>query len=93
MGTRFLLSFEANTVRGYKERLLPASSKDTVITRYYTGKPCRVLKNRQTEDFSKSGTLAEKFPHQYLRSTKEGNNHLLGGKRTVGFHQAWVGTR
>ena len=39
------MSSEACTVPGYKERLLEATSRDTIITAAYTGKPCRVLKN------------------------------------------------
>ncbi|QDZ20056.1 nitronate monooxygenase [Chloropicon primus] len=83
MGTRFLLTFEANTVRGYKECLLPASSHDTTVTRYYTGKPCRVLKNKQTEKFSASGDTPAKFPEQFLKSKAEGNNHLLDGNHAT----------
>ena len=86
IGTRFLSTYEANTVKGYKERLLSASSaQDTTITRYYTGKPCRVLKNKQTADFAASGKAPAQFPEQFMRSRAEGKNHLLDGTpATVG---------
>ena len=79
MGTRFLSSYEANTVKGYKELLLPATSQDTTITRYYTGKPCRVLKNTQTREFEEAGAVSSGFPTQFLKSKSDGNNHLLDG--------------
>ena len=46
MGTRFLASHEARTVPGYKERMLQTTSRDTQITAAYTGKPCRVIRNK-----------------------------------------------
>jgi len=82
IGTRFLLSYEANTVKGYKEKVLVAKGKDnaTTITRYYTGKPCRVLINDQTREFDKAAKKADAFPKQYLKSKAEGTNHLFDGK-------------
>jgi enoyl-[acyl-carrier protein] reductase II len=84
MGSRFLGSFEANTIKGYKELLLPATSQDTTISRYYTGKPCRVLKNNQTREFEESGEAPLQFPEQYNKSKAEGNNHLFDGKPETG---------
>ncbi len=77
IGTRFLASYEANTVKGYKERLLPATSRDVTITRYYTGKPCRVLGNTKTKVFEASGQQPAAFPQQFAKSVADGNNHLL----------------
>ena len=45
VGTRFLMTPEAVTCPGFKEKLLTTTSRDTVITMAYTGKPCRVIKN------------------------------------------------
>ena len=84
VGTRFLASHEAKAAPGYKERLLLATgAEDTSITRYYTGKPCRVLKNARTEEFERSGEKADGFPAQYLKSRREGNNHLVVGGLNV----------
>jgi len=77
IGTRFLASYEANTVKGYKERLLPATWRDATITRYYTGKPCRVLGNAKTKAFEASGEKPAPFPQQFAKSVADGNNHLL----------------
>jgi len=33
------------TAPGYKENVLRVTSRDTVITAAYTGKPCRVIRN------------------------------------------------
>ena len=46
IGTRFMASQEARTAPGVKEHLLQTTSRDTVITAAYTGKPCRVIKNK-----------------------------------------------
>jgi enoyl-[acyl-carrier protein] reductase II len=50
MGTRFIASQEARAARAYKEMLLRVGSSDTVITRCYSGKPMRVVRNAYVED-------------------------------------------
>src|SRR3954452_1413970 len=45
LGTRFIATPEARTVVGYKDRLLTAAEDGTVITRAYSGKTMRVLRN------------------------------------------------
>ena len=45
MGTRFIASQEARANEGYKKRITEISSADTAITRSYSGKPMRVVRN------------------------------------------------
>jgi enoyl-[acyl-carrier protein] reductase II len=45
VGTRFMLTPEAETHTAYKQRFLDASAEETVLTRAYTGAPLRVIKN------------------------------------------------
>jgi enoyl-[acyl-carrier protein] reductase II len=45
VGTRFIATPEARAVNGYKDALVAAHEDGTVITRAYTGKTCRVLRN------------------------------------------------
>jgi enoyl-[acyl-carrier protein] reductase II len=76
VGTRFIATPEAHTVDGYKERILAMAEDETVVTRVYTGKTCRVARNGYTDAFEESGAQPEPFPMQYIRSVKDGANHL-----------------
>ena len=84
VGTRFIATPEARSVIGYKDKLLAMQEDDTVVTRAYTGKTCRVLRNDYTNDFDASGAKAEPFPGQYIKSLKDGANHLGGDEATPG---------
>ena len=46
VGTRFIATPEARAVPGYKERSWRSDEDGTVITRAYTGKTCRVVRNQ-----------------------------------------------
>ena len=59
IGTRFMMSPEANTSQGYKERLLKASSDDTIVTKAYTGSTMRVIKNPYVLKFQENPNLLE----------------------------------
>jgi enoyl-[acyl-carrier protein] reductase II len=76
VGTRFIATPEAHTVDGYKERILAMAEDETVVTRVYTGKTCRVARNGYTDAFEESGAQPEPFPMQYIRSVRDGANHL-----------------
>jgi len=84
VGTRFIATPEARSVTGYKEKLLALAEDETVVTRAYTGKTCRVIRNDYTNEFDAAGGVAEPFPGQYVRSLKDGANHLGGDERTEG---------
>jgi enoyl-[acyl-carrier protein] reductase II len=79
VGTRFIATPEAHTVPGYKETLLGLGEDGTVVTRAYTGKTCRVVRNAYTEAFEQSGGTPEPFPYQVVKSIQDGANHLGGG--------------
>ncbi|MEZ5380608.1 MAG: nitronate monooxygenase [Microthrixaceae bacterium] len=76
VGTRFIATPEARAVPGYKDTLLATGEDGTTVTRAYTGKTCRVVRNRYTEAFEEAGGVAEPFPGQFLRSLEDGANHL-----------------
>jgi len=62
MGTRFVCSEECIAHPAYKEKLLKARDRSTVVTGQTTGYPMRCLQNRLTRQFSeleKSGTSKE----------------------------------
>jgi enoyl-[acyl-carrier protein] reductase II len=76
VGTRFIATPEARAVAGYKDRLLASAEDATTITRAYTGKTCRVIRNGYTDEFAASGGTPEPFPGQVLKSMGDGANHL-----------------
>jgi hypothetical protein len=51
MGTRFIASHEARAAESFKKRIAEASAEDTTITRCYSGKPMRVLRNAYVADW------------------------------------------
>ena len=51
MGTRFLTAKECNVHENYKEKVIKASDRDTIVTGKSLGHPVRALKNRMTREF------------------------------------------
>jgi NAD(P)H-dependent flavin oxidoreductase YrpB (nitropropane dioxygenase family) len=49
IGTRFIATLEATAHENHKKRILEIDEEGTVVSRSYTGKPSRVLKNRFTD--------------------------------------------
>jgi enoyl-[acyl-carrier protein] reductase II len=77
VGTRFMLTPESNTHPKYKEHLLKASSDDTTVTRAFTGKPMRVLKNKYQKYYDEHPDKITSI--QVAQSTKDGVWKLHGG--------------
>jgi enoyl-[acyl-carrier protein] reductase II len=84
VGTRFIATPEARAVAGYKETLLRTGEDGTVVTRAYTGKTCRVVRNRYTQHFDDHPEELQPFPAQVFRSAADGANHLGGDESTEG---------
>lgn len=65
MGTRFLTAKECNVHANYKEKVLKAKDRDTIVTGKSLGHPVRALKNRMTREFTEKentpGTTAEEL--------------------------------
>lgn len=88
LGTRFIATLEARTVAGYKEALVGGAEDGTVVSRAYSGKTMRVMRNRYTQDWeSRPGELA-RFPAQAVRSMQDGAFHLGGDESTAGVDPA-----
>jgi enoyl-[acyl-carrier protein] reductase II len=84
IGTRFIATPEARAVPGFRERIIEAREDDTVVTRAYSGKTMRVIKNDTTERYELDPTLVRKFPEQLAVSIGEGTFHLGGDESTLG---------
>ena len=76
VGTRFIATPEARAVNGYKEALVASREDDTVISRSYTGKPCRVVRNEWTNHYEQHPHEIQTFPLQAIASTQANVNHL-----------------
>jgi enoyl-[acyl-carrier protein] reductase II len=76
IGTRFIATPEARAVNGYKDTLLAMREDDTVISRAFTGKTCRVVRNDWTNHYEQHPELLQPFPQQAIASAQAGVNHL-----------------
>ena len=56
----------------------------TVISRAYSGKTMRVMRNRYTSDWEGRVDELQRFPAQAMRSMEEGAFHLGGDEKTDG---------
>jgi enoyl-[acyl-carrier protein] reductase II len=83
VGTRFIATPEARALPGYRERILAAHEDETVISRAFSGKTMRVIRNDTTERYDADPTLLKKFPDQLIVAHEEGTFHL-GGDETTG---------
>jgi enoyl-[acyl-carrier protein] reductase II len=76
IGTRFIATPEARAVAGYKDTLLALPEDGTVVSRAYTGKTCRVVRNEWTQHFDEHPDELQPFPQQAVASAQAGANHL-----------------
>jgi enoyl-[acyl-carrier protein] reductase II len=84
VGTRFIATPEARTLPGYQERIVEAREDGTVISRAFSGKTMRVIKNDTTDRYEADPTLLQGFPDQLTTSYREGTFHLGGDETTPG---------
>jgi len=84
VGTRFIATPEARGVRGYKDRLLEAHEDETTVTRAYSGKTMRVVRNSLTDHFEAHPEELQKFPDQLGIAYNSGIMHLGGDSSTEG---------
>lgn len=51
IGTRFLVAYECNVHKNYKQKILNAKDTSTIVTGRPAGHPVRIIKNRLARDF------------------------------------------
>lgn len=76
VGTRFIATPEARAVTGYKDTLIGLGEDGTVVSRAYTGKTCRVVRNQYTQYFEENPAELQPFPAQVGRASSDGAFHL-----------------
>jgi len=84
IGTRFIATPEARAVAGFKEGIIASAEDGTVISRAYTGKTMRVLRNETTDRYESDPSLLRKFPEQLTVALGDGSFHLGGDASTPG---------
>ncbi len=81
MGTRFIASEEAHAAAAYKQRLLAAREDETLVTRCYSGKPMRVIRNEYVEGWERTPEKIQPFPMQVMHSAQAGVINAITGVR------------
>jgi len=84
VGTRFIATPEARALPGFRESILDTREDGTIISRGFSGKTMRVIKNETTELYESDPTLLKKFPEQLFVSHEAGTFHLGGDENTEG---------
>ena len=64
IGTRFVASQEARGAQHYKNAILRASESDTVVSRCWTGKTLRAIRNATTTEWERRPQDIKPFPMQ-----------------------------
>jgi enoyl-[acyl-carrier protein] reductase II len=64
VGTRFVATHQAFGHPNYKNKIVEISDEDTVVSRAFTGKPCRVVRNKYADDWLGREAEIKPFPLQ-----------------------------
>ncbi|HEX3981076.1 MAG TPA: nitronate monooxygenase [Acidimicrobiales bacterium] len=82
VGTRFIATPEARGVAGYKDAIIRTREDGTTISRAFSGKTMRVIRNDYTRYYEEHPDRLHPFPAQLATSIEEGAFHLGGGEDT-----------
>jgi enoyl-[acyl-carrier protein] reductase II len=84
VGTRFIATPEARALPGFKDGILTSDETGTIISKAFSGKTMRVLRNGQTAHFEAHPDEILPFPEQLMKSFSDGSFHLGGDESTLG---------
>jgi enoyl-[acyl-carrier protein] reductase II len=82
LGTRFIATPEARAVPGYKDALLRTPEDGTVISRGFTGKTLRAVRNEWTSYIEQHPEELAAFPQQLTNAVEANALHLGGDEDT-----------
>jgi enoyl-[acyl-carrier protein] reductase II len=91
VGTRFIATPEARGIPGFKDRILEAREDGTTVSRAFSGKTMRVIKNDTTAYYEQNPSALKPFPDQLGVSYRDGTFHLGGDESTPGIDPAREG--
>jgi enoyl-[acyl-carrier protein] reductase II len=84
VGTRFIATPEARAIPGFKEGILATKEDGTIVSRAFSGKTMRVLRNDTTDYYERNPAALSPFPDQLGVSFRDGTFHLGGDESTPG---------
>jgi enoyl-[acyl-carrier protein] reductase II len=88
VGTRFVATHQAFAHQNYKQKILQATEEDTVVTRAFTGKDCRVIRNRYVELWQDRQAEIQPFPFQMMVDPEKMEAAVLHGDTDMGIMPA-----
>ncbi len=84
IGTRFVSAKESGAHAAYKQAIFESDEESTVVTKSFSGRPARGIKNRFIREFEQSGVESLPFPSQNTitkeirtAATKSGNPEFM----------------
>ncbi|HZO83466.1 MAG TPA: nitronate monooxygenase [Candidatus Binataceae bacterium] len=72
IGTRFIATPEAQAADAYRRSIVAAREDSTLRTRCFTGKTCRVIRNRYVMEWEREPARIKPYPEQVVVSYKNG---------------------
>jgi enoyl-[acyl-carrier protein] reductase II len=77
MGTRFTASREAHAAEAFKKRITEIAEDQTIVTRCYSGKTMRVIRNSYVEEWERRPEEIKPFPQQAAVSAQNQVFHIM----------------
>jgi enoyl-[acyl-carrier protein] reductase II len=88
VGTRFVASQEAFSHLNYKNKIVDSSEEGTVVSKAFTGKPCRVIRNKYADDWLGREDEIKPFPFQLMVDAHKLDAAIGRGDTEIGFMPA-----
>jgi len=88
VGTRFVATREANSHDNYKQKIVESTEEGTQVTKCFTGKDCRVIKNRYAEQWEDRQGEIKPFPFQMMVDSEKLDGAIRWGDTDLGFMPA-----
>ncbi len=88
VGTRFVATQEAFSHLNYKNKSVESTEEGTVITKAFTGKTCRVIRNKYADDWLGREDEIKPFPFQLMVDGYKLDAAIGRGDTEIGFMPA-----
>ncbi len=88
VGTRFVATHEAFGHLNYKNKIVEGNEEGTVISKAFTGKPCRVIRNKYADDWLGREDEIKPFPFQLMVDGYKIDAAIGRGDTEIGFMPA-----
>jgi enoyl-[acyl-carrier protein] reductase II len=88
VGTRFVATYEAFGHLNYKNEIVESNEEGTVVTKAFTGKTCRVIRNKYADDWLGREAEIKPFPFQAMVDAHKISAATERGDTEIGFMPA-----